>query len=60
MFNVWFGHLRVWAREAKFDRLAANDKKPLIVSKSGHRKVEGDGGKDVVGGGGLSGREKRK
>jgi len=55
--NVWFGHLRVWAREAKFDRFATNDKKPPIVSKRIHGKVEGVGGTDVVGG--LMGREKR-
>ena len=43
--NVWFGHLRVWAREAKFDRFAANDKKPLTVSKPVKSKTEGVGGK---------------
>jgi hypothetical protein len=35
--NVWFGHLRVWAREAKFDRFVINDRKPLVVSKSVRR-----------------------
>lgn len=39
--NVWFGHLRVWAREARFDRFAENDKKPLVVSKTVKRRVEG-------------------
>jgi hypothetical protein len=39
--NVWFGHLRVWAREARFDRFAVNDKKPLVMSKHVRSKVEG-------------------
>jgi hypothetical protein len=32
--NVWFGILRVWAWEARFDRFAENDKKPFVVSKT--------------------------
>jgi len=36
--NVLFGHIRVWAREARFDRFADNDKKPLVVSKQTRHK----------------------
>jgi len=43
--NVWFGHLKVWAREAKFDRFVVNDNKSLLVSNTGKRKDEGVGGK---------------
>jgi len=46
--NIWFGHLRIWAREARFDRFAANDNKPLVVSKSSKGKVEGVGRKKEV------------
>jgi hypothetical protein len=56
--NVWFGHLRVWAREAKFDRFAANNRKPLVVSKSATVTVAGDGRKkEVVRLGGVGSRE---
>jgi hypothetical protein len=44
--NVWFGHLRVWAREAKFDRFATNDKKSPVVSKSARVTVAGGGRKE--------------
>ena len=37
---MWFGHLRVWAREARFDRFAVNDKKPIVVSNQTRRKEE--------------------
>jgi len=46
--NVWFGYLRVWAREARFDRFAVNDNKPLTVSKNVKRKNDGEGGKKEV------------
>jgi len=55
--NVWFGHLRVWVREAKYDRFAANDNKPLLVSKYDIGMVDGNGAKDGVGG--HVGRETR-
>jgi len=32
--NVWFGHLRVWACEARFDRFTQNNKKPLVISRN--------------------------
>ena len=38
--NVWFGHLRVWAREARFDRFVVNDRKPLVVSNPVRRREE--------------------
>jgi len=38
--NAWFGHFRVWDREARFDRFANNGKKPLVVSKSSRHKEE--------------------
>ena len=46
--NVWFGHLRVWAREARFDKFAVNDNKPLVVSKSSRNMAEGVGKKQEV------------
>ena len=33
--NIWYGHLRVCAREARFDRFALNDEKPVVVTRSG-------------------------
>jgi len=36
--NVWFGHMQVWAKEARFDRFAVNDKKSLVVSKNVRRQ----------------------
>jgi len=39
--NVWFGHLRVWAREACFDRFAHNDSKPFVVKRDKRHLEEG-------------------
>lgn len=38
--NVWFGHLRVWAREAIFDRFASNDDKLVVVTRNGSHLVK--------------------
>jgi len=50
--NVWFGHLKVWAREARFVCFAHNDKKPLVVSRSVGRHREGAKSREEVSGSG--------
>lgn len=55
--NVWFGHLKVWAREARFDPFVHNDSKPLVVSRSVGQSEKGKEKREKVRGAAV--REKK-
>jgi hypothetical protein len=46
--NIWFGHLKVWAREVRYNRFVVNDNKSVVISRVKGRKEKVVVGKPKV------------